>query len=89
MREHLLLGSAEHDTLRTGCGKTPRSVGALRSEPDSYSVGASGAHPEAEYIRLRRTAMMHMCGICERAWRKICRARHETFEPTARDAEAT
>lgn len=88
MREHLLLGSAEHNTLRTGCGKTPRKD-SIPPYGDSYSVGASGAFPEAEYIRLRRIAMMHMCGICERSWRKICRARHETFEPTARDAEAT
>jgi hypothetical protein len=81
MREHLLLGSARHDTLRTGCGRTPTLLNG------SYTVGSGCAFTEDEYKRLRGIAMMHMCGRCEVAWRKICRHRNEPFTPTARDAE--
>jgi hypothetical protein len=80
-REHLLLGSEEFGTLITGCGRVPEKV------RDEYAIGPNLVNREDEYVRLRGIAMMHMCGGCERAWRRNCRERNQEFTPTARDRE--
>jgi hypothetical protein len=82
IREHLLLGSEQFDTVRTGCGRKPVKMG------DDYVCGASIAVQEKEYSRLRQIPIMHMCGGCERSWRSICRARNQVWQPTAREGLA-
>lgn len=78
IREHLLLGSELYGTLVTGCGLTPEKI------RDGFVVGASLAVREAEYVRLRSSDVMHICGRCEAAWRKICRGRNQEWTPSAR-----
>jgi hypothetical protein len=78
IREHLLLGSELYDTLVTGCGKKPEKI------RNGYALGLSLAVRESDYVRLRASTVMHMCGRCEAAWRKICRDRNQKWTPTAR-----
>jgi len=79
IREHLLLGSERYGTLQTGCGRKPVKI---RTE---YCCGTGIAAREAEYVRLRGIDIMHPCGRCEVAWRKICRDRNQPWIPTARE----
>ena len=78
IREHLLLGSEVYGTLVTGCGLKPEKI------RDGYAIGPSLTVREDEYARLRQLDVMHMCGRCESAWRKICRDRNQKWEPNAR-----
>lgn len=82
IREHLLLGSEQFDTISTACGRKPVKM------RDDYVCGVSVAVPEKEYERLRQIPIMHMCGGCERSWRAICRARNQVWQPTAREGLA-
>lgn len=78
IREHLLLGNEAFDTLHTGCGRKPEKI------RDGYALGPSLCLREVEYKRIRGLAVMHPCGRCEAAWRKICRDRGEKWTPPGR-----
>ena len=73
MREHLLLGSAEHGTARAACGQA--------------GVDQRDLYVEAEYVRVRQVEILNPCGRCEAAWRRICRARNQPWVPPAKNEE--